>query len=310
MEIRVPLLADQNNSRFCSLQFVYISFRLKSKGQTKAAYPIYGHRSTYLGWSGECWRIVSNAVSYGSGWSCKVSFQTGWEYWLTALLLLLLMLILWLLETRFRFNIKMILHKQRWRVQKYICTYIYMETEPTADSRQAGFVRFPMLISVLWPTGVSSSCHSFFFLYYYFFFLLLCGSFFPFFPTTELLHHQRLKDKFNRLHAANDCDFDFDQLWCFSSPHHRTFSSLFALASDRGSFQLVLYFFSLATLRKVAKFPPPKVTNLTLGTTNGYLRTRCNRTEYSPTARQRHTTLKIGHQRAMIDSRALCGRNS
>lgn len=144
----------------------------------------------------------------------------------------------------------------------------------------------------------------------FFFFLLLCGSFFPFFPTTELLHHQRLKDKFNRLHAANDCDFDFDQLWCFSSPHHRTFSSLFALASDRGSFQLVLYFFSLATLRKVAKFPPPKVTNLTLGTTNGYLRTRCNRTEYSPTARQRHTTLKIGHQRAMIDSRALCGRNS
>jgi len=25
---------------------------------------------------------------------------------------------------------------------------------------------------------------------------------------------------------------------------------------------------------------------------------------------QRHTTLKIGHQRAMIASRALCGRNS
>lgn len=123
-----------------------------------------------------------------------------------------MMLILWLLETRFRFNIKMILHKQRWRVQKYICTYIYMETEPTADSRQAGFVRFPMLIRFYGQPEFRPLATVSFFFIIIFFFLLLCGSFFPFFPTTELLHHQRLKDKFNRLHAANDCDFDFDQL--------------------------------------------------------------------------------------------------
>jgi len=49
----------------------------------------------------------------------------------------------WLLETRFRFNIKMILHKQRRRAKKNFKKIIKRNRWQTA-----GFVRFPMLISV------------------------------------------------------------------------------------------------------------------------------------------------------------------
>lgn len=147
-----------------------------------------------------------------------------------------------LLETRFRFNIKMILHKQpSCRVQKKNGIYIYNKTEPMAAG--FGFIRFPMLISFYGQLRFRPHATVLFIFFFdqnfFFWFVFKC--------VCSYIIDRRIR--LVRLHAANDFVIYPQMFFKFICLGHRPSRELQQVA-----FYLCVSMFFFATLQNGKSF--------------------------------------------------------